>query len=97
MQAGHARRAPNAKRNVQIPQRAQAMSCVHPTCQRHMEENMRASTAYKMSRSVPAAMIASWIAVGVPASACANVITDWDKKAVAVVSPIVPAGVTQSV
>jgi hypothetical protein len=62
-----------------------------------MEENMRASTAYKMSRSVPAAMIASWIAVGFPAPACANVITDWDEKAVAVVSPIVPAGVTQSV
>ena len=97
VQAGHARHAPNAKRNVQIPQRAQAMPCLHPTCQSHMEENMRASTAYKMSRSVPAAMIASWIAVGLPASACANVITDWDKKAVAVVSPIVPAGVTQSV
>ena len=58
---------------------------------------MRASTAYKMSRSVPAAMIASWIAVGLPAPACANVITDWDEKAVAVVSPIVPVGVTQSV
>jgi hypothetical protein len=62
-----------------------------------MEENMRASTAYEMSRSVPAAMIASWIAVGLPAPACANVITDWDEKAVAVVSPIVPVGVTQSV
>src|SRR5437899_358946 len=62
-----------------------------------MEENMRASTAYKMSRSVPVAMIASWIAVGLPAPACANVITDWDEKAVAVVSPIVPVGVTQSV
>jgi len=58
---------------------------------------MRASTAYKMSRSVPAAIIASWIAVGLPTPACANVITDWDEKAVAVVSPIVPAGVTQSV
>jgi hypothetical protein len=62
-----------------------------------MEENMRASTAYKMSRSVPAAMIASWIAAGLPAPACANVITDWDEKAVAAVSPIVPAGVTLSV
>ena len=58
---------------------------------------MRASTACKMSRSVPAAMIASWIAVGLPTPACANVITDWDEKAVAVVSPIVAAGVTQSI
>ena len=49
---------------------------------------MRASTAYAMIRSVPAAMIGAWIAVGAPASACANVITDWDEKAVAVVTPM---------
>jgi hypothetical protein len=57
-----------------------------------MEENMRAS-----SRSIPAALIGASLAVAIPASARANVITDWDEKAVAVVSPIVPAGVTQSV
>jgi PAP2 superfamily len=62
-----------------------------------MEEIMCSSTGYKISRSVPAAMIASWIAVAVPASASANVITDWDEKAVAVVSPVVPAGVTLQV
>src|SRR3954451_381714 len=62
-----------------------------------MEEIMCSSTGYKISRSVPAAMIASWIAVAIPASASANVITDWDEKAVAVVSPVVPVGVTQQV
>jgi len=50
-----------------------------------------------MSRSVSAVIIGAWVAVGAAAPACANVITDWDEKAVAVVSPIVPAGVTQSV
>jgi hypothetical protein len=43
-----------------------------------------------MSRSVPAAMIGAWVAVGVPAAACANVITDWDEQAVAVVTPMPP-------
>ena len=70
---------------------------VHWTCHRYMEEEMPASIAYKMSHSIPAAMIASWIAIGGPAPARANVITDWDEKAIAVVSPIVPVGVTQSV
>jgi PAP2 superfamily len=48
---------------------------------------MRALVAYTMSRSISGATIGAWIAVGVPASACANVITDWDEKAVAVVAP----------
>jgi hypothetical protein len=52
-----------------------------------MEENMRASRVHTMSRSVPAAVIGAWLAVGTPASACANVITDWDEKALAVVVP----------
>ena len=59
-----------------------------------MEENMRASTAYKMSRSVPAAMISSWIAVGLPAPACANVITEWDDKALVLVTPMTAVGAT---
>lgn len=49
---------------------------------------MRASTADAMSRSVSAAMTGAWIAVGTPAPAGANVITDWDKKAVAVLTPM---------
>jgi hypothetical protein len=53
-----------------------------------MEENMRASIAYTLSRSVPAAMIGAWVAVGAPALACANVITDWDEKAVVAVTPL---------
>jgi hypothetical protein len=48
-----------------------------------MEEHMRASIAYTMSHSVPAAILGAWIAVGAHAPASANVITDWDEKAVA--------------
>jgi hypothetical protein len=50
-----------------------------------MEESMRASM---MSRSIPAALIGVSLAVAIPASARANVITDWDEKAVAVVTPM---------
>ena len=41
-----------------------------------------------MSCSVPAAVIGVSICLGVPARAYANVITDWDEKAVAVVTPL---------
>jgi hypothetical protein len=54
-----------------------------------MEENMH-SIAHIKSRSVPAAIIASWVVAGVPAPAFANVITDWDEKGVAVVTPMPP-------
>jgi hypothetical protein len=56
-------------------------------CQRFMEENMRALVAYPMGRSVSAAIVGAWVAVVAPAPAFANVITDWDEKAVAVVTP----------
>jgi hypothetical protein len=59
-----------------------------------MEEDMRASVAYTLSRSVPAAMIGAWVAVGAPAAARANVITDWDEKAVIVVTPMASLGGT---
>jgi hypothetical protein len=52
-----------------------------------MEENMRASM---MSRSIPVALIGVSLAVAIPAPAFANVITDWDDKAVAVVTPMPP-------
>jgi hypothetical protein len=55
-----------------------------------MEENMRAS----MSRSIPAALIGASLAVAIPASARANVITDWDDKAVVVVAPMASLGNT---
>src|SRR5216684_751738 len=51
-----------------------------------MEGNMRAS----MSRPIPAALIAASLAVAIQAPARANVITDWDEKAVAVVTPMPP-------
>ena len=48
---------------------------------------MRALVAYPMGRSVSAAIVGAWVAVVAPAPAFANVITDWDEKAVAVVTP----------
>ena len=41
--------------------------------------------------------IRSWLAVSAPASASANVITDWDEKALAVVFPTGPIAVSQQV
>ena len=51
---------------------------------------MRVSIAYTNSRWASAAIIGAWVAVGAHASARANVITDWDEKAVAVVTPMTP-------
>ena len=48
---------------------------------------MRALLAYPMGRSVSAAVVGGWAAIVAPAPAFANVITDWDEKAVAVVTP----------
>jgi hypothetical protein len=53
-----------------------------------MEEHMRASA----SRSVLAATIASCLAIAANTSARANVITDWDEKAVAAVAPLASFG-----
>jgi PAP2 superfamily len=52
-----------------------------------MEVHMRASLAYTMSRSVSAAILGAWVAVAAHAPASANVITDWDEKAVAFLQP----------
>jgi|SRR6185312_12030946 hypothetical protein len=49
---------------------------------------MRALCSCPMSRSVPAAMIGALICLGVSGPAHANVITDWDEKAVVVVTPM---------
>jgi PAP2 superfamily/Vanadium chloroperoxidase N-terminal domain len=48
---------------------------------------MRAPLAYTMIRSVSAAILGAWVAVGAHAPAWANVITDWDEKAVAFLQP----------
>jgi hypothetical protein len=58
---------------------------------------MPASTAYAMSSSAAAVLIGAWFVVGASTSASANVITDWDEKAVAVVLPPGPVGVSQQV
>src|SRR6266567_4913584 len=49
-----------------------------------MEENMRAS----ICRSLPVAFIGASLAVIIPASARANVITDWDAKSIDAVAPL---------
>jgi hypothetical protein len=64
---------------------------------RFMEEAMRASITDTMSRSVPVAMIGAWVMVASPAAAVADVITDWDEKAVAIVLPPGPIAVAQQV
>ena len=55
---------------------------------------MRASIVHTRSRSVWVSMIAVWLAVGTPASAYANVITDWDEKAIIAVTPMSNLGNT---
>jgi hypothetical protein len=50
-----------------------------------------------MNHSASAIIIGAWLAIGVPMPASANVITDWDEKAVAVVMPAGPVGVSQQV
>jgi hypothetical protein len=52
---------------------------------------MRTLIDHRMSGSVPAAIIDRSLGCGQrPAPACANVITDWDEKAVAIVTPMPP-------
>ena len=50
-----------------------------------------------LSHLTSAIMFGSWLAICVPVSANANVITDWDEKAVAVVMPAGPLGVSQQI
>ena len=51
---------------------------------------MHTPIAHAMRPSVPAAMVGAWVAAFVPTAAHANVITDWDKQAVTVVTPMPP-------
>jgi hypothetical protein len=57
-----------------------------------MEENMRRLIAYATSRLVTAAVIGALVS-GVSVSARANVITEWDEKAIAVTTPLANFGV----
>src|SRR3984893_13290844 len=50
-----------------------------------------------MNHSASAIIIGASLAIGVSQPASANVITDWDEKAVAVVMPAGPVGVSQQV
>jgi hypothetical protein len=58
---------------------------------------MPASTDYTMSHSISAIIVGAWLAIGAPMSASANVITDWDEKAAAIVMPAGHVGVSQQV
>jgi hypothetical protein len=49
---------------------------------------MPASTAYIMRRSTWAVITGAWLAVCAPMSASANVIADWDERAIAAVEPL---------
>ena len=55
---------------------------------------MPASLSHTMSHSASAIMIGAWLAFSVPVSASANVITDWDDKAVVAVTPMAALGAT---
>jgi hypothetical protein len=59
-----------------------------------MEGEMHTSVSSTLSRSVSIAILGVWIALGVVASASANVITDWDEKALVVVAPMASLGGT---
>jgi len=50
-----------------------------------------------LSHSSSAMLLGAWLTIGTPVSASANVITDWDEKAVAVVMPPVPVSSPQQV
>ena len=52
-----------------------------------MEENMRGFTTRRLQHSLPAAIAGGLLAVGIATTARANVITDWDEKAVAFLQP----------
>src|SRR5262245_59249103 len=49
---------------------------------------MPASKACTMNRWAWVSAIGAWLAAGAVAPACANVITDWDEKAIAAVEPL---------
>src|SRR5260370_3216595 len=66
-------------------------------CNRLKDGHMPASHGYTMKHSASAIIIGAWLAVGAPMSASANVITDWDEKAVAIVLPPGPVAVSQQV
>src|SRR5437899_2206126 len=61
---------------------------------RFKEGNMPASPANTTSHSASTIIIGAWLAFAVPTSAAANVITDWDDKAVVVVTPMAALGGT---
>jgi hypothetical protein len=53
-----------------------------------MEDQMRASIVQRIIGSIPLAMIAACVALGAPAAARANVITDWDEIAITLLKPL---------
>src|SRR5262249_38746800 len=89
--------APPVHRTLNLPQRGRELlgpdlkcseSCQLGRCNTRMEGHMPASTAYTMRRSASAVITGACLAVCAPISASANVIIDWDAKAIAAVEPL---------
>jgi len=59
-----------------------------------MEERMRGSMVHSLQRLAAAAIIGTSLAFGMAVAACANVITDWDEKAIVAVTPMASLGNT---
>ena len=55
---------------------------------------MSASTTFAIARSLQIVAIGGWVALSVPVSAFADVITDWDEKAEAAIAPMAGLGGT---
>src|SRR2546430_10635738 len=71
--------------------RSQPRLCVAGSAPRGEEMMSRrpiASTAYRMNRLACAATIGTWLAAGAVGPAWANVIADWDEKAIAATAPL---------
>jgi hypothetical protein len=59
-----------------------------------MEDHMRRPMALSSRRVAAAVITGVALATGVPAATCANVITDWDERAITVVTPMASLGNT---
>src|SRR5262249_41845946 len=83
---------PQHSRSVARPVRLARARPAHSTHHTFLEATMRTSLFPRLTRSVSAPMVGALGSGGIPAPARANVITDWDDKAVVVVTPMSSLG-----
>src|SRR5678816_1649622 len=86
-------RQARTRTSAAVSARATSVTSATSSWRRHMPHSM----AYTMSHCASGVIFTAWLAVGAPTSASANVITDWDEKAIAVVFPTGPVAVSQQV